>query len=252
MLRRAGIRVDVGLLADEATKMNAAFNKWIATGFPLVIAKAAMSADGKIATRTGDSKWITSEVARREAHKLRAGVDAIMVGANTVIRDNSRLTVRHLVRGRQPLRVIVDARGRCPRIARVFTDANRRRTIVLTTNLSSSRWRRYLARLGVAVFVGKKVNGRVDLKVGLRQVGRMNATSVLVEGGGELLGSVFDAGLVDRVALFYAPLVIGGRNATTAVGAQGVAKVAQAVRLEECRWRKIGKGEMLLEAKVVR
>jgi diaminohydroxyphosphoribosylaminopyrimidine deaminase/5-amino-6-(5-phosphoribosylamino)uracil reductase len=114
VLRRAGIRVEAGLLADEATTMNEAFNKWITTGLPFVTAKAAMSLDGKIATRTGDSKWITSKAARREAHKLRAGVDAIMVGANTVIHDNPELTVRHGVRGKQPLRVVVDARGRMP------------------------------------------------------------------------------------------------------------------------------------------
>src|SRR5882724_9875474 len=150
VLRRAGIRVESGLLADEATAMNEAFNKWITTGMPLVTAKAAMSLDGKIATRTGDSKWITSEAARREAHKLRACVDAIMVGANTVTRDDPQLTVRHGQRGRQPLRVVVDAKGRTSIKAKVFRNTPGGRTpqagtpvppevyrictIVLTTN----------------------------------------------------------------------------------------------------------------------
>jgi diaminohydroxyphosphoribosylaminopyrimidine deaminase/5-amino-6-(5-phosphoribosylamino)uracil reductase len=252
LLRQAGIRVDVGLLADEATRMNAAFNKWITTGLPLVIAKAAMSADGKIATRTGDSKWITSEAARREAHKLRAQVDAVIVGANTVTRDDPQLTVRHGICVRQPFRVVVDARGRVLRTAKPFANARRHHTMVLTTNLSSSGWRREIALLGVEVLTVKQKNGRVDLKAALRQLGRMNVTSVLVEGGGELLGSMFDGGLVDRVALFYAPLVIGGRDAVPAVGGLGVTKVARAVRLHECRWRKIGKSEMLLEAKAAR
>jgi diaminohydroxyphosphoribosylaminopyrimidine deaminase/5-amino-6-(5-phosphoribosylamino)uracil reductase len=253
VLRRAGIRVDAGLLADDATRMNESFNKWITTGLPFVIAKAAMSLDGKIATRTGDSKWITSETARKEAHKLRARVDAIMVGANTVIRDDPQLTMRHGIRGRQPWRVVVDARGRCPRSASLFTDKLRRRTIVLTTTRSPARWRRYLALLGIAVVTGRAKNGWVDLNGVLRALGKMNVTSVLVEGGGELLGSLFDQRLIDKVSLFYAPLVIGGRKAVTAAEGEGAARVNQAVHLRDCRWQRIGQaGEMLLEAAVAR
>jgi diaminohydroxyphosphoribosylaminopyrimidine deaminase/5-amino-6-(5-phosphoribosylamino)uracil reductase len=232
--------------------MNESFNKWITTGMPFVIAKAAMSLDGKIATRTGDSKWITSEAARREAHKLRARVDAIMVGANTVIRDNPQLTARHGVPGRQPWRVVVDARGRCPRNARLFSDSARGRTIVITTVLSANGWRRYIGNLGIRVLLAKERDGRVDLRTALRELGKLNVTSVLVEGGGELLGSMFDAGLVDRVALFLAPIVIGGREAVPAVGGKGAAKVKRAVRLRDCRWRSIGRNEMLLEAAVGR
>ena len=252
VLRSAGIRAEAGLLADEATAMNEAFNKWIVTGLPFVTAKAAMSLDGKIATRTGDSKWITSETARREAHKLRAGVDAVMVGANTVIRDNPQLTVRHGVRGKQPRRVVVDARGRTPTTAKLFTDAMRQRTVVLTTSLSSARWRRYLSLSGIEVLVVAQKRGRVDLRAALKVLGKRNITSMLVEGGAELLGSLFDARLVDKVALFYAPIVIGGRNATTAVGGEGVATVRESVQLRDCRWRRIGKSEMLVEARVAR
>jgi diaminohydroxyphosphoribosylaminopyrimidine deaminase / 5-amino-6-(5-phosphoribosylamino)uracil reductase len=218
----------------------------------LVIAKAAMSLDGKIATRTGDSKWITSETARREAHKLRASVDAIMVGANTVIRDNPQLTVRHGVRGKQPWRIVVDARGRTPGKAKLFTDTHHNRTLVLTTNLASTRWRRRLVLLGVDIVIVKQNQGRMDLRAALRALGSRNVTSMLAEGGGELLGSLFDARLVDKVALFYAPIVIGGRGAVTAVGGEGVAVVKQAVRLMDCHWRRVGKNEMLLEARVVR
>jgi diaminohydroxyphosphoribosylaminopyrimidine deaminase/5-amino-6-(5-phosphoribosylamino)uracil reductase len=238
------------LLASEATAMNEAFNKWVTSGMPLVIAKAAMSLDGKIATRTGDSKWITSETARREVHKLRARVDAIMVGANTVIRDDPQLTVRHGVRGRQPLRVIVDARGRTPVKVGLFTGAQRKRTIVLTTNLSLARWRRRLVILGVDVVIVKQNRAGLDLRAALRALGKRDVTSVLVEGGGELIGSFFDARLVDKVALFYAPLVIGGRSAVTAVSGKGVTTVKTAVRLRDCHWRRIGKNEMLVEARV--
>lgn len=249
VLKRAGIRVDAGLLADEAMRMNEAFNKWITAGLPFIIAKAAMSLDGKIATRTGDSKWITSASARREAHKLRAQVDAIMVGANTVIRDDPKLTVRHGVRGRQPLRSVLDARGRSPLGARLFTDAHRGRTVVITSKRSPSRWRHALMKLGVTV-VETKAH---DTRAGLRALGRMNVTSVLVEGGGELLGALFDARLVDRVMLFYAPLVIGGREAITMAAGKGAVRVREAVRLRDCRWRRVGRtGEMLLEATVAR
>ena len=252
VLRRAGVRVEHGLLANEATRMNEAFNKWIATGLPLVIAKAAMSLDGKIATRTGDAKWITSETARREAHKLRACVDAVMVGANTVLRDNPQLTVRHGVRGRQPVRVVVDARGRTSLSAKIFTDIHHKRTVVITTRLSSTRWRRYLVLRGIDVVVVPQRDRRVELRAALRALGKRDVTSVLVEGGGELLGAMFDTRLVDRVALFLAPIVIGGREAVSAVGGKGAAKVKRAVRLRDCRWRSIGRNEMLLEAAVAR
>jgi diaminohydroxyphosphoribosylaminopyrimidine deaminase/5-amino-6-(5-phosphoribosylamino)uracil reductase len=252
VLRRAGIRVESGLLANEATAMNEVFNKWVTTGMPFVIAKAAMSLDGKIATHTGDSKWITSEAARREAHKLRAGVDAVMVGANTVIRDNPQLTVRYGVRGKQPWRVVVDARGRTPPTSKLFSVTHRKRTLVLTTKLAPVRWRRHLALLGVDVVIVKKTEGRVDLQAALRALGEMDITSVLVEGGGELLGSFFDARMVDKVTLFYAPVVIGGRGAVMAVAGEGVATVGRAVRMRACRWRQIGKNEMLAEARVGR
>jgi len=211
LLRRAGIRVEAGLLAGEATALNEPFNKWVTTGLPLVIAKAALSLDGKMATRTGDSKWITSGAARREAHKLRARVDAVMVGANTVIRDDPRLTLRHGVRGRQPWRVVV---GRCPRTAKLLNDACRERTILFTTR-----------------------GGRVNLRAALRKLGRMGITSVLIEGGPTLLSAAFDAGLVDKVAFFFAPKVIAG--------SASVAK-AKAVR---GAWRKIG-AEILFEGDV--
>jgi diaminohydroxyphosphoribosylaminopyrimidine deaminase/5-amino-6-(5-phosphoribosylamino)uracil reductase len=245
VLRHAGIRVEAGLLADKATALNEAFNKWITTGMPLVIAKAAMSLDGKIATHTGDSKWITSEVARREAHKLRAHVDAIMVGANTVIRDDPQLTVRHGVRGKQPWRVVVDGRGRCSRTAKLFRDAHRERTIILTTSSSPAAWRRNLSQSGAHVFIVKGSGGRLDLRAALRVLGKADITSVLVEGGGELLGSLFDKRLIDRVALFYAPIVIGGRGAVTAVAGEGASKVKRSIRLVDCHWRPIGRMKCL-------
>ena len=235
ILRKAGIKVDTGVLDGEATVLNESFNKWIVTGLPLVTAKAAMSLDGKMATRTGDSKWITSEMARREAHRLRAGVDAVLVGANTVIADDPQLTLRHGVRGRQPWRVVVDGRGRSPKNAGLFTDKLRHRTIVITTKDSPVSWRRYMALQCIPVLVLPGKRGRVDLRVALRELGRMEITSVLVEGGATLLGGFFDAGLVDKVAFFYAPKVIAGK-----------AKVAQALPVDG-KWKAVGNGDWLFE-----
>lgn len=235
ILRRAGIRCETGLLSDEATLLNSAFNKWIATGHPLIIAKSALSLDGKLATSSGDSRWITSDGARRTAHQFRSRADAVMVGAGTVIADNPSLTLRHGVGGRQPWRVVVDARGRCPRLARLFTDAHRQRTIVCTTSLSPLAWRRSLALRGSTVLVLPSKKARVDLPVLVAELGRMGITSVLVEGGSELLGALFAASLVDQVAFFFAPKIIGA------------ARTMQSALTVAGQWRRIGHTEMLFE-----
>ena len=235
VLRRAGIRCDVGLLADAATRLNSAFNKWIVTGKPWVVAKVALSLDGKSTTQTGDSQWITSPIARREAHKMRARADAVMVGAGTVIKDNPSLTLRHGVTGRQPWRVVVDAWGRSSRTAHLFTDTERHRTIVATTALAPVTWRRQLALSGVTVLVLPVQARRVNLASLLRELGRMEVTSVLVEGGNELHSAFFAAGLVDQVAFFFAPKIIG--NAQTMKNALNV----------DGSWRRIGRDEMLFE-----
>jgi diaminohydroxyphosphoribosylaminopyrimidine deaminase/5-amino-6-(5-phosphoribosylamino)uracil reductase len=248
ILRRAGIRVDVGLLAEESEKLNEVFHKWMKTGLPFVVAKAAMSLDGKIATRTGDSKWITPASVRKIAHELRAKVDAVMVGANTVVKDNPKLTVRLVKSDRQPLRVVMDARGKCPRTATLFTDKHRDKTIVVTTKQSPARWRRYLALLGITVLLVKRKGMRVDLRAAMRALARLNVSSVLMEGGGESLGSAFDEKLVDKIVFFYAPIVIGGRGAVPAVGGKGVEKVALAHQFSRnFRCRKLGNGVILVE-----
>lgn len=239
LLRQAGLRVDAGLLADEATALNTAFNKWIVIGKPLVIAKAALSLDGQMATRTGDSRWITSAAARGIAHRIRAQVDAIMVSAGTVVADDPRLTVRHGAgAGRQPWRVVVDTRGRSPLSARVFTDRHRNRTMVVTGLRSRTAWRETLAERGVTVILIRTKGSHVKMQTMLRELGRRAITSVLVEGGAGLLGALFDAGQVDRVAYFYAPKVIAG-----------VSVVARATVIRGT-WRRIGDGEIVFEGTV--
>ena len=243
LLRRAGLRVETGLLAEEAEALNPAFNQWITTRRPFVIAKAALSLDGQMATQSGDSRWITSETARRTARRLRAGVDAVMVGVNTVIRDDPQLTLRLDARGgsasaRQPWRVVLDSRGRCPLRSKLVSDRFRHRTMLITTNRSSARWRRSLALRGITVLVVPAREGRVDLAAALRALGEMEVTSVLIEGGPTLLRAAFDAGVVNRVALFFAPKVIAG-----------AATMRDVTRVRGL-WQPLGRGECLFEGDI--
>ena len=233
-LREAGIRVSVGEGSEEAGRLYEAFFKWITTGVPFVTAKFAMSLDGKIATRTGDSKWITGEEARREAHRLRAISDAVMVGANTVRLDDPRLTARDgsgRPCGRQPLRVVVDGRGTTSPGAAMLGQPGQ--SLVATTQAVPSEARAQLERAGAEVAVVESASAMVDLGALLRLLGRRDVSSLLVEGGGGLLSSLFEANLIDKVAAFIAPVVVGGGAATTPVEGVGVARIADALRLRD-------------------
>lgn len=245
LLKQAGLRVEVGLLGEAASRLNEPFNKWIHTGMPFVTAKAAMSLDGKIATRTGDSKWITGETARAFVQELRRAADAVMVGSGTVIADNPQLTVRDGAIDRQPWRVIVDARGRSPLEAHVFSDEDRLRTLAVTSERAPETWRKELAERGVTVIecrlrVAEGGVEKIDLSDLLKRLAQREIVNLLVEGGGGLLGALFDARLVDKAVFFYAPKIIGGAGAPTAVGGQGVAQLKDALTLRKFEWRHLG------------
>ncbi|MCS7049210.1 MAG: bifunctional diaminohydroxyphosphoribosylaminopyrimidine deaminase/5-amino-6-(5-phosphoribosylamino)uracil reductase RibD [Verrucomicrobiae bacterium] len=252
MLRAAGLQVTQGVLAEEARDLNKAFARWITTGRPWVIVKTAMSADGKIATASGDSRWITSVAARTLTHRMRAEVDALLVSAGTVVRDDPQLTVRHGVHGRQPWRVVVDARGRSPRTARLFRDAWRHRTVVVTTAKSSPSWRAWLAQQGVTVLVVAADGEHVNLRALLVALGSLEITSVMVEAGGDLVWALLDAGLVDELCWIYAPRILGGRAAPTAVDGVGVKRVRHAIRLRKVRWEPLPDHQLMLRAEVTR
>ena len=232
-LRRAGIEVVTGLLADRARRLNEVFVHRMKAGRPFVIAKLAQSLDGRVATRTGESQWITGPAARRYGHRLRAEADAILVGVGTVLADDPRLTCR--VRGgMDPTRVILDSSARTPTKAAVIRAVRRSKapTIIAIGPAASPRRVRALEKAGAVVVSCRALRGRVRLDDLLTYLHGLDLTCVLVEGGPTVLGSFFEADHVDKVHAFIAPLIIGGEGARGAVGARGFAHLSDSLRLQ--------------------
>lgn len=246
-LERNGIKLIAGELENEATETNEAYIKFITTGIPFVTAKFALSLDGKIATRTGDSRWISGEESRKYVHYLRYANDAIMVGVNTVITDDPSLTTkccggRGGTAKQQPLRVIVDSKGRTPSTAKIFSQPGK--TLVAHGKIDSEAISAY-SGTGAELLEFPTKRTFVDTKNLLQTLGTRNITSVLVEGGGTLLGSLFDQGQVDKVIAFIAPVIIGGSRAKTPVSGKGVAKITDAFRLRRVKTERIGEDVMI-------
>ncbi len=244
-LRNAGVAVTAGEMEAEATEQIEAYAMHVTQGRPFVIAKYAMSADGKIAARSGDARWVTGTVARAHVQELRAQCDAIMVGIGTVLADDPRLTARDsdgCPLERQPLRVVVDSTGQTPASASLLREPGH--TVVATASPPSGT-RELLAAAGAELLCQPGTGGRVDLDALLCSLGKRDVTSVLVEGGGTLMGALFDMGLVDKVLAFVAPKIIGGVSAPGPVGGRGAAKMAQAIELKRLRWQSAG-DDMLL------
>ena len=239
-LRRADIAVHVGQGQYQADELSAPHSRLVSTGRPLVTAKFAMSLDGKIATRTGDSKWITGEESRRYVHELRARSDAIMAGIGTVIADDPQLTARRpdgTPLPRQPLRVVVDSSGRIPLESALLRQPGE---ALIAASGGSEEKLAHLEEAGAKILTLSALDGRVDLLVLLTELGDRGVTSVFVEGGATLLGSLFDAGLVDRVVAFVAPVIIGGDSALSPVGGVGVERMADALRLKDIQIQTFG------------
>ena len=210
-LQNAGVHVRDGIFEEECTRLNEAFNRWIVTGQPFVIAKCGMSLDGRLTRPPRDPQWITGRDARRDARRLRAEVDAVLVGAETVRADNPRLTVRDGRRTRQPWRVVLTRSGRLPGKAHLFSDKFAARTLIYK---------------------------RQSLDAVLRDLGKRGITSVLIEGGGEVLGEALDKRLVDKVQIYLGPIVTGGP--VIAFPGKGAGKTAEALRLVKVAYQQIG------------
>jgi len=246
-LREAGIEVIVGDHEAKARAVNEGYVKHITTGFPFVIAKFAMSMDGKIATRSGDSKWISSEETREYVHRIRRAIDAIMVGANTIITDNPKLTARGTDKGgrtkSQPLRVIIDGKGRTPANAQIFKEPGKT-LITVAKPLDAKKLADY-EKAGAEVLQFHSKDQVIDLVQVMETLGKRNITGIMVEGGSTLFGSLFDQGMIDKVLVCISPIIIGGDEAKTAVGGKGVNLISEALRLQNVRIDSIGEDILL-------
>jgi diaminohydroxyphosphoribosylaminopyrimidine deaminase/5-amino-6-(5-phosphoribosylamino)uracil reductase len=232
LLRQAGVAVEVGLCEAEARRLNAPYLKLLAAGKPWVIAKWAMTLDGKIATRTGDSKWISGEASRRVVHELRGRVDAVVVGVGTVLADDPALTARP-PGPRVAARVVLDSRLRTPAESQLARTAREVPVLLVTSGRAPQEKREAFARLGCEVLLPGDEGGRPSLPRLLEEMGRRRWTNVLVEGGGEVLGGFLDAGAIDEVHVFIAPRLVGGEQARSPILGRGVERIAEALALRE-------------------
>lgn len=237
MLQDAGIEVEVGFLEAESRELNRPFIKWMQTRLPYVVLKSALTLDGKSATSTGDSRWVTGDLARREVHRLRGRLDAIMVGVGTVLKDDPLLTCR-VPGGKDPLRVVVDSTLRIPRHAALFNLKSPAQTVIATCCSDQARIDAVAAQ-GVEVMSCREKDGRVDLDDLLAKLGERGVQSILLEGGSHLAGAFLRGGLIDHCVLFLAPKLVGGGGLGLFAG-EGVHLMADAIRLEDVKVRRVG------------
>lgn len=244
-LKEAGIDVITGILEEECKELNEVFMKYIVTKKPFVVLKTAMTLDGKIATASGESKWITSDNSRKEVHKLRNELSAIMVGVNTVIKDNPKLTCR-IEGGKNPVRIIVDSKLRIPTTSEVVVD-NLAKTIVATTELADKEKILALEKLGVKVVITKSKNNRVNLQSLMIELGKIGIDGILLEGGATLSFSALEENIVDKIQVYIAPKIIGGEKSKTSIGGQGIKKLSDAIELKDMTVKSISP-DLLVEA----
>lgn len=236
-LKQAGIKTVCGVLENDCRAINLPFIKHATTGLPYVTYKCAMTLDGKIASITGESRWISCEESRKYVHRMRAHNDAVMVGVDTILADNPQLTVRH-VKGRNPVRVIVDSSLRTPTTVDILSGGLAGETIVACTEVDVDVHRRYLLT-GVSVLVCKAHNGRVDLQDLLERLGGLGIQSILLEGGSRLAGDALTKGLIDECVFFYAPKVIGS-DGFSPFAITGITDMSRSLAFTDLSVRRIG------------
>jgi diaminohydroxyphosphoribosylaminopyrimidine deaminase / 5-amino-6-(5-phosphoribosylamino)uracil reductase len=263
ILKRAGIKVTAGILPNECARLNEAFNHWILYRAPLVTVKAAMTLDGKIATAGGESKWITSEESRGHAMTLRQGSDAILVGVNTILADDPSLTVRPIGGPKSKVqspkllrRVVLDSMARTPLSARVVRDEFAELTTIVVSKRAPRKRVSALAQhvnIVIAPTPKSAIANRqspIDLRWLLKKLGGEHITSLLVEGGGEVNASFLLGGFAQRIAFFYAPKILGGRDSKKGVAGEGVTSLSEVIQLSDLKWQQLGP-DLLLTAKVL-
>ncbi len=246
MIRNAGIRVDTGILEQETQKLNEVFFKFIQTKEPFILMKTAMSLDGKIATRNGDSKWISGEQSRSKVHQMRNEYSAIMVGINTVINDNPLLNVRNISgKTKNPIRIIIDSKARTPLDADIVNTPEISPVIVAVTKKAKKENIDKLSRKGIKVIVCPEKEKAIDLKYLIKEIGKLNIDSILLEGGGTLNFGAIEQNIVDKVITFISPKIIGGKEAATPVEGVGFKRIADTVELEKLNYTLSGNDIMV-------
>ncbi|MBI5025665.1 MAG: bifunctional diaminohydroxyphosphoribosylaminopyrimidine deaminase/5-amino-6-(5-phosphoribosylamino)uracil reductase RibD [Nitrospirae bacterium] len=244
-LKDAGLAVEVGIMEPEVRELNEAFIKFITKKEPFVILKVAQSLDGKIATPTGESRWITGEKSRNYVQKLRNSVDAVLVGIGTVLKDNPSLTSR-IPGGRNPYRIIIDSFLRIPLDAKVLIHNSDAKTIIATTRDAEEEKINSLKARGGNILVIKDINGKVDLRALMKELGKLDITSVMIEGGSSINASALQSGIVDKVMFFTAPKIIGGRDAIASIGGEFTGTLKNSIKIRNLKVKKIGE-DILLE-----
>jgi diaminohydroxyphosphoribosylaminopyrimidine deaminase/5-amino-6-(5-phosphoribosylamino)uracil reductase len=239
-LRSKGITDRVGVLRERAIRLNEAYAHWITTGRPFVTLKIASTLDGKIATASGESRWITGPPAREVVHRLRSQVDAVLVGIGTVLADNPELTARGGRNRRSPHRVILDERLAIPLTAKVLVTRAGSTTFVATTRAAAAARRRRVAAIGARVLVIKSRAGLVDLEALIQRLGAMGITSLLIEGGSEVNAAALRAGIVNKVVIMLAPKLLGGRDAVGSIGGRSPRRLVDAAALRNLAVRRAG------------
>lgn len=248
-LEKNGVNVRVGILNKEAAKLNEVFIKYVTKKMPFVIIKTAESLDGKIATKTMDSRWITSDESRDYSHRLRSEMDAVLVGVNTIIRDNPILTSR---RDKSPIKIVLDSNLRVPESAKIFSKKSPALNIVaiLRKSLKVPHILKKVERFnkkGTLIIACPGKNNRIDLEWLLKELAELEISRLLVEGGGDTIAGFLEQGLADKVLFFIAPKIIGGRNAVTSVEGKGVEKISQAIGLKDVKVEMLGR-DILISA----
>jgi len=244
-LRSAGVEVITGIREAQCRRLNEPFLKHVTTGLPFVILKSALTMDGKTATATGDSRWITNDKSRHYVHRLRSQVDAVMVGVGTALADDPQLTAR-IPGGRDPIRIVVDSALRIPLGARMFHQESPAATIVATVSKDRTRIAE-LESIGAEVLRCCENQGRVDLRDLLFRLGARGIQSILLEGGSELAGNALRAGLIDKVLLFFAPKLLGGSDGFGPFGGPSAKRMDGCLRLKDPRVRRFG-DDVMIEA----
>jgi len=243
-LRESGICVEAGVLAEESARLNASFIKWITCRLPFVTIKSGISLDGKIATRTGNSRWITGNESRLEVHRLRDAADAILTGIGTVLADDPELTTRLPEGGKSPVRVVVDRLARTPVAAKIVSDGKAPTIIAVSKDAPRERIAALSGKGAEIVLLPEGTDGKLDLGFLLRSLGQRCFTSILVEAGGTLNESLLFGNYVDRVVMFVAPKIIGGRDAPGPYGGLGCDLLTEAVELEDVSVQAMGEDFM--------